>query len=214
MALTGTPIPGQAPAAVTAPAGVPVPAGAVGTHIGHVVNSFGDTPSRQGLLPTAMAEARIAGQHAQLASRQPANLDYMKTHAAHVINAVDPAVLASGPGLGYGVKKAALGVAMHIDLAAAQQGASPNVILHAKHIATAARNTVERADQLLALAQRVLGAATAAEAAGLVSQMASLADQLVNGADANADGRVTPDAGEGGLVTADEHLKLLLAIER
>ena len=39
---------------------------------------------------TAMAEARVAVQHAGLAARNPANLDAMKLHAGHVINAVDP----------------------------------------------------------------------------------------------------------------------------
>jgi len=209
--LTGVPLPSQAPAAAPAAA---LPAGAVGTHIGHVANAFADTPNRQGLLPTAIAEARIAAQHASLASRQPTNLDYMKTHAAHVIHALDPSIIATGPGQGYGVKKGAAAVAVHIELAATQPGASANVGLHAKHIATSARNTVVRADQIIALAQRIQAATTAADAAGLVSQMASLADQLINGADANGDARITPDAGEGGLATADEHLKLMLTMER
>ena len=211
--LTGAPIPGQ----YVAPPGaakVPVPAGPVGIHIGHVVNAFGDTPNGMGLLATAMAEARIAATHAGLAGRQPGNLEYMKTHAGHVINALDPTIIAAGPGLKYGLKKAALGVATHIELAAAAQGASANVITHARHVAMSARNTVDRSDQLLALAQKVQAATTAAEAAALVSQMVSLADQLIAGFDANADGRITWEHGEGGLQQCDEHLKLMLAGER
>ena len=77
-----------------------------------------------------------------------------------------------------------------------------------------ARNTVDRSDQLLALAQKVQAATTAAEAAAIVSQMASLADQLIAGFDANADGRITWEHGEGGLQQCDEHLKLMLAGER
>ena len=34
----------------------------------------------------------------------------IQTHAGHVINAIDPTIVAQGPGLGYGVKKAAQGV--------------------------------------------------------------------------------------------------------
>ena len=210
VALTGAPLPGSLPVAAT----VAVPPGPVGVHIGHVVNSFGNTPSGVGLLTAAMAESRIAATHAQLASRQPTNLEYMKTHAGHVINALDPTIITAGPGQGYGVKKAAEGVATHIELAGATTGASANVQLHAKHIAICARNTVQRADAMIALAQKIMSSTSAAEAAGLVSQLAALSDQLMNGADANADGRVSPEPGEGGLNIADDHVKLMLTMER
>lgn len=207
---SGAPLPGLMPP--SAPT-VAVPAGVVGTHIGHVINAFNGTPSGVGLLTAAIAEARIAATHAQLATRQPTNLEYMKTHAGHVINALDPTVVTAGPGQGYGVKKAADGVANHIELAAAATGSSANVQLHAKHIATCARNTITRADAMIALAQKIIASTTAAEANALVSQMAALSDQLMNGMDANADGRVTPDVGEGGLNMADDHVKLMLTME-
>jgi hypothetical protein len=208
--LTGVPTPGQVAAAAPT---VKVPAGMVGTHIGHVVNSFADTPNKQGLLPVAMAEARTAAQHAQLAGRQPGDLAMMKLHAGHVINAIDPTLMPMGPGLGYGVKKASLGVATHIELAAKVDGASQNVILHSMHIATSARNTVDRCDQAIAIAQKVQAATTAPEAAALVSQLISITNQLIAGADANGDGRITWEKGEGGLQTAQDHVNLMLAAE-
>lgn len=207
VAFTGAPLPGGILRGMT----VPVPAGPVGMHIGHVVNEFRDTPGTQGLLTTALGEARIAAAHATLATRQPTNLEYMKTHAGHAIHALDPTIVTMGPGLGYGVKKAANLVANHIELAALSQGASPQVVTHSKHAATAARSAVARADQLLALAQKVLAATSAADAAAIVSQMSSLADQLVAGVDANGDGRITWEQGEGGLQQAEEHIKLMLA---
>ena len=190
---------------------VAVPPGPAGVHIGHVVNSFNETPTLQGLLPAALAEARIAIQHAGLAGRQPTNLEYMKTHAGHVIHALNPAVITMGPGLGYGVTKAASGVATHIDLAAATQGASPAVVMHAKHIATSARSVAERAGAALVIAQKVMAATTAAEAAALVSALTSAVEQLVAGVDVNGDGRIGWDQGEGGLQQAEEHVKLMLA---
>ncbi len=207
VAVTGAPLPGYAARAAI----LAVPPGPAGIHIGHVVNSFNETPTLQGLLPAAMAEARIAVTHATLAGRQPTNLEYMKTHAGHVIHALDPRVIAMGPGLGYGVTKGAAGAATHIDLAAAAQGASPAVVMHAKHIATTARSVVERAGAALAIAQKVLAATTPAEAAALVSQLTSAVEQLIAGVDLNGDGRVTWDQGEGGLQQADEHVKLMLA---
>jgi len=208
--LTGAPLPGQV---ATNRATVNVPAGPVGTHIGHVVNGFNDTPMGQGLLPVAMAEARVAAQHAALAARGAGNLDGMKLHMGHVINALDPSIVATGPGQGYGAKKAALGVASHIDLAAKAQGASQNVITHANHIATSARNSVQRADSIIVLAKQVQAATAAAEAAALVNQIVSLTEQLIAGADANGDGRVTWEAGEGGLQHAEQHVMLMLNAE-
>lgn len=212
--LTGAPLPGgyTPPPAAARGAGattppIVVPAGAVGTHIGHVVNSFGDTPNGMGLLPVAFAEARTASQHAGLAAKA-ATLDAMKLHAGHVINAMDPTVVTAGPGLGYGVKKAALGVANHIELAAKAAGASQNVIMHSAHIATAARNAATRADQIVALAQQVQAATTTAEATALLSQIVSLCNQVVNGVDEGGTGRVTWQA--GGLQQSQEHVNLML----
>src|SRR5260221_11274804 len=62
----------------------------VRVHMGHVTDSFKDTPNQEGLLSTAFAEAKIAIQHAGLAAKTPDNLDQMKLHAGHVIHAVDP----------------------------------------------------------------------------------------------------------------------------
>jgi hypothetical protein len=208
--LTGVPIPGQV---VAAGPTVPVPPGPVGVHIGHVVNLFADVPGNQGLLSVALIEARTAAQHATLGSQNPADLANMKLHAGHVIHALDPSIVAAGPGPGYGLIKATNGVATHIDLAAKVPGASPNVVTHANHIGTAAKSTVARADSILVLAKQVQSATVAADAAKLMGQIISLANQLIAGADANNDGRVGWQMGEGGLQQADEHVKLLLAGE-
>ncbi len=212
---TGVPTPGQviaAPAPATV-AAIKVPDGPVGTHVGHVVNSFFDTPMNMGLLPAALKEAATAAQHAALSMRTPTNLDAMKMHAGHVINAIDPTIVAAGPGLGYGLKKAANGVAAHIELAAKSQGASPNVTMHAAHVATAARAAAARADQAIALAKQIQAATSASDAAALTSQLASLTAQLTAGVDANGDGKIGWQEAEGGLQQAQEHVNLLLAGE-
>jgi len=210
--LTGAPLPGQLAAAPPSRTAIPnLPTGPVFTHVGHVMNSFSGTPKGDGLLAVAENDAGVAATHAQLAARQPTNLDYMKLHAGHVLNALDPTIVPMGPGSGYGVKKAAMGVAMHIELAAKAQGASPNVQMHATHVATAARNTVTRADSLIVIAKKVQAATDAAAAASLVNQMIPLAQQLMAGADTNNDGRISWE--EGGLSTAEEHVKLMVAGE-
>jgi hypothetical protein len=174
------------------------------------MNSFGDTPDNAGLLRTAAAEATIAENHARLGARTPDDLTMMQTHAGHVLHALDPTVVTSGPGQGYGVKKAATGVVSHIELAAAAEGASAAVKLHAGHVATSARNTVNRVDEIVALAQRIQAATSAADAAALFSQMVPLTQHLMAGADGNGDGRITWEEGEGGLQQAEDHVMLLL----
>ncbi len=216
--ITGVPIPATnlttvANGAPAAPA-IKLPPGAVGVHIGHVMQAFGDTPNMQGLLPVAMSDAKVAAQHAALGARDPKNLDAMKLHAGHVINAIDPTIVAKGPGSGYGVKKATQGVITHINLAAKATGASQNVITHANHVSTSAQNTLTRCDEAVQLAQKIQAATTAADAAALMSQLVSVTSQLTAGFDKNGDGRITWEAGEGGLQQADEHMKLMLAGEK
>lgn len=214
--LTGAPVPGRVVAAAVAgfvPA-AQLPAGLVGTHIGHVTTSYVDTPGKSGLLVIAFAEAAVASQHALLAMRTPTDLAALKMHAGHVLHALDPALQATGPGKGFGLRKASGGVAQHIELAAKEPTASGGVKIHANHIASAARGTLARLEQAVALAKQIQGATDAKVAAGLMSQLVSMCNQLTNGADSNADGRVDWGNGEGGLQQADEHIKLLLAGER
>ncbi len=185
-----------------------VPPGPAGVHVGHVANAFGDTPGGRGLLPTAMAEARTAAQHAALAMRTPDNLASIQTHARHVLHAVDPTADMKGPGLGYGVKRAATGVAAHAELAAKAQGAPESVVMHAAHVATAARNSAKRADDMAVLVRKIEASTTAADAAALASQLQALANELVGGKDANTNGRV--EIAEGGLAMCEEHVKLMV----
>ena len=99
------------------------------THIGHVLDSFNGTPENMGLLPTALAEAKVAADHAALAAKAT-SLQMIQTHAGHVINAIDPTIVAQGPGKGYGVKKAAQGVAQHAGFAANAANANDMVKTH------------------------------------------------------------------------------------
>ncbi len=178
-------------------------------HIGHVADNFPQTPDKQGLLPTALAEAKIAAQHASLGMKNPADLAGMKLHAGHVLHALDPSVEAKGPGLGFGVKRAAQGAAQHIENAAKSEGASANVKTHSTHIAGAANSAAARADEAVALAQKVRAAADAAGAAAAMTELSAVVDGIVAGIDANKDGRVNWAAPEGGLNQAQQHVDLL-----
>ena len=175
-------------------------------HMGHVSDGWNDTPDGMGLLPTAIAEAEIAVFHATLAAKQMDNLDWMKTHALHVLHAIDASAIDAGPGLGYGVLKAASGAAKHIGFAAEADEATDNITLHATHIASSANNTVARVAEIVGYINQIQAASSASAAASAVQQMLRHANQLLDGRDANGDGSVTWHEGEGGLLNTQKHM--------
>ena len=187
--------------------------GAGHNHIGHVMDAWNDTPDGVGLLPAAVEEAGIAAQHASLAAKDPSNLDSMKRHTAHVLHAVDPTQIENGPGKGYGVKQGAEGAAKHIQAAANTDGASDAIKTHATHVATSARNTVARADEIVALAKKIAMATSASAASSLVAELNTLAQQLLPGTDANGAGRTGWQEGEGGLEVATTHANIMKKAE-
>ena len=186
------------------------PPNLVKVHLAHVATTFQDAPGQQGLVATALAEAKIAAQHAALAAKTPDNLDAMKLHAGHVIHAVDPGIERTGPGLGFGVRRAAAGVVEHIQLAAKVPNVPVTVLTLASHVLASSNNTLRRSDEIVALAQRIRAAATAADASADVARLNALAQQLTSGLDVNKDGQIGWQTGEGGLEQAQVQMQLML----
>lgn len=178
-------------------------------HMGHVADGFANTPDGQGLLPTALAEAAVARQHAELALRNQTDLAAMQRHAGHVLHALDPSQIEQGPGAGYGVVRATAGVAQHIDMAGADESASENVTTHAAHVSAAAAGAGERAQHAAALAQQIMAAESAERAAQLLNELNTTLEWMVAGHDANGDGRVGWQSEEGGLAQAEQHMALM-----
>ena len=133
----------------------------------------------------------------------------MQIHAAHVLHAIDPEAIDEGPGFGFGVKQAAARIIYHIEIAAASDHAgSEDVRIHAERVGTLARNTAERAQRIIELVRGIMEANSAEEADPLADELEAVATQLNIGADANGDGEITLEAGEGGL----EHAKLQMEL--
>lgn len=184
------------------------------THVHHVSLTFRGTPDEAGLLPTAVAEAEIALRHAELAAGDPTDLAAMQRHAGHVLHALDPsAVEDGGPGLGYGAIHAAERTAHYIGLAAISDGASESIRTHAEHIETAARNAVVTGTAAAELAGEVMDAEDAAVAAELLEELVERTGAMLNGLDADGDGSIGWQEGEGGLAQAARHLQLLRRAE-
>jgi hypothetical protein len=186
------------------------PANPTHTHIGHVMTMWKDTPGTQGFLPIAMADAKIAATHAGYMQKSPDNLDSLKLHAGHVLNALDPSIEMKGPGSGYGVKRAAAGASQHVQLAAKTETASKGVQTHAGHVTASLANVAEWTDAAIATAQKIRAATTAAEAAPLVAELITQTNNISNGLDANKDGTVGWQTGEGGLAQANQHMMLMM----
>jgi len=186
------------------------PANPAHNHIGHVMTAWKDTPASQGFLPAAIADAKVAAVHAGYMQKSPDNLDSLKLHAGHVINALDPSIEAKGPGSGYGVKKAAAGASQHAQLAAKSEGASKGVQTHAGHVSASLANVDQWTDAAVATAQKIRAATSAAEAAPLVAELTVQINNISNGLDANKDGSIGWQAGEGGLAQANQHMMLMM----
>ncbi len=133
----------------------------------------------------------------------------MKRHVGHVLHALDPSAVESGPGLGYGAVRAAERTAHYVSLAAASVGATPPIETHAEHVETAARNAAANGTAAAELGQEILQAEEAAAAAELLEGMAELTAAMLEGVDADGDGRIGWQEGEGGLTQATTHLELL-----
>ncbi len=179
-------------------------------HMDHVLKSWKDTPDQKGLLGTSQAEAAIALQHIGFALSKPGDLGNMKLHAAHVVHTLDPSVIANGPGLGYGVKKAAGGTAAHVGFAAGSDDASDNVKLHAVHVAASANNVAAWADEAVALAQGIDGQSSAADALAEAKKVQAMVRRIIEGFDANKDGSTSWQDGEGGLAQAEQHMGFMV----
>lgn len=184
----------------------PIPAH---VHIRHVADEFRGTPENRGILPTALAEADIAHRHATLAAQDPADLDNIKRHTVHVMHALDPSAVEGGPGLGYGAMIAAERAAHYIELSAASAGATDGIKTHSNHVATAARSAAANAQAAMEVARQIQEAENASEAAELLGELTALTDAIRNGVDADGDGSVGWQEGEGGLAQAETHLGLL-----
>ena len=182
-------------------------------HIGHATDAFRGTPDGMGLLPTALAEAEVAHQHATLASRDLSSLEGIQRHMAHVIHALDPSRAEDGPGLGYGMIPAADRAARHTGFAAASEGASDAVKTHATHVATAARSAMTHAEQAIERAEAIQAAERAEDAAEMLTELPALTDAILNGTDTDGNGRIGWQEGEGGLAQATRHMGLIKQAE-
>ena len=182
-------------------------------HILQVVNPEAVAVEEVGFLTQAVGEAGTASEYASFAAggqERPGDLPTMRSHAGNVLHALDPTRIEKGPGLGFGLLEASLKTIEQVEMAAAASDATDNVRTHARHVVSCVRNTLERAQRMLEIVERIRATESAAEADRLADELDTLGFQLRNGVDANGDGSVTWHEGEGGLYVAQDHMQLLM----
>jgi hypothetical protein len=146
-------------------------------HLGHVMTNWRDTPGNAGFLIAAVSDGKVAAIHADLAAKSP-DLDSMKLHAGHVLNALDPSVEPKGPGSGYGVRKAATGALQHLDFAVKAEGTSDNIKTQAGLVAASLNDVLLLTNQAITAAQKIGAAKSASEAAVFANELARLTKQI------------------------------------
>ena len=91
--------------------------------------------------------------------------------------------------------------------------ASAGVKTHSTHVSASLNDVVKWADDAIAAAQRIRATDSAAEASKLVAELQMDMMMIVQGMDANKDGTVGWQEGEGGLQQATTHMQLMIKAE-
>ncbi len=168
-------------------------------HMDHVLKAWPETSGGAGLLPAAQASANDALQAAWFVRAYATTGDRARVRDSARSLA---AVLTQG----FGLRRAASGVADHIRFAADAADASDNVKLHAVHVATSAENVVRWTDEAMALARSAQFATRPGAATETARRIYSLVEQIIDGTDADGDGSISWTEGEGGLAQAAQHM--------
>ena len=171
-----------------------------------------DTPDQVGLLVAAQMEAEVAAQHAGLAAASE-DLGGIQRHTTHVLHAIDASTSERGPGKGYGLIVAATGCARHIGMAGESDDASNAVKTHSTHVQTSCQNAVDWAEAIKEKAAMIASATDMASAKAMADEIAAMTQAIVSGMDADGNGRVGWQKGEGGLEQAATHLRLMKEAE-
>lgn len=204
---------------------------AVMAHIRQIITTSPDSPDGDGLALNSLASAlrvlQLAEAQQQYATAN--DLVNLRAHAENMINIIEGA---AGPNYGdvdgdgqvftddgfgmlrFGDSGGYLQATIdRAALASETEGASAEVALHAEHVKIAAENAAGWAGIIRDLELNIIQAANTAEAADLVTGVIDLAQALVEGIDANGDGQVAPEPGEGGTLTMYQHGQLMAGIE-
>jgi hypothetical protein len=156
-----------------------------------VLFSAEDTPARQGFLYIAMYDAAVAAQNVSLA-RAATSLEEVKTKVGEVLYAIDPelapawfakstGVVELWGGTGYGLRRAVRQMIEEIRAALDENSASAALRTYGPRAIRCAENTLQRAEQVVELGQRMLATGQHAELEPMLRELEEVATALNNG---------------------------------
>ncbi len=180
-------------------------------HIGHTLTGWTSTPDRRGLLDVAEEEAGIAQEHARYAVEAATQLNLIKEHVGHVLHAIDPKLLAQGPGLGFGLRPALAGAVNHVGYAAESDDASANIKAFNPSFAEMGAAVERRIALVVGLAEVVMATSSVAEAEALAAEILKLATAFQTGTDEDGDGSI--EIAEAGLSQIRREIEAAVARE-
>lgn len=120
-------------------------------HMGHSLTAWHDTPDNEALLVVAEKEIATALDDSTSLVRAGAN-EEKRQHFRNVVNALNPDIQSTGPGLGYGAIRAMQGTVDHLEYAAQSPDASDNLVTSVVTLAQQGNAISSRLNQALDLA--------------------------------------------------------------
>jgi hypothetical protein len=197
-------------------------------HIKHLLVSFPNTPGKIGLLVGLEDQAQKLSSASQLLQSISASKNSTAIQCA-AQSIIDIAEGTPGShyqslanqcaseniaevGDGYGLLGTGGYIAngeAHASLAATQTDSTPNIQVHARHVAICLENMK---GWITIIDQDALALLTNPTDTGKIQEIVTLANHAYNGFDANGDGSIDPIPGEGGAVTAYYHGQLMAAL--
>jgi hypothetical protein len=148
-------------------------------HVGHTITAWPETAGKKGLFPIAEEEAKIVSEHAGYAVAGARDIAQVKMHLGHVLNALNPALEAQGPGTGYGLLKALDGSADHLGFAREVKDASENLKSGLLPVIESLRQARQDAQVVAVLARDARQSPDLAQVVAYAEEVQQRAHQLV-----------------------------------
>ncbi|MBI5165033.1 MAG: hypothetical protein HY985_14170 [Magnetospirillum sp.] len=167
-------------------------------HLRHLLVRADTTPGNRGVIDIARTEALIA-QQAVRAARGQSDLAALKAQVVAAVNALDPTLVPTGPGLGYGLRPALSATVAEITALISAASGNNEVLLRATPATVSAQTALTRTDESIAIARQVLSAGSVAEAEAPLARLDAALNRIIAGEDLDRDGEIAWSRGEGGL---------------
>jgi len=198
--------------------------GGAAAHIGHILDEASNPPEGlEGLGYLQMLQEEIESSVAIMGLANPASDGRLRLRltARQVMRCVEreaePVVFMRGDPEGhcgriyFGIRPAAEAIISHVQLAVESPDASPAVGTHATHVIASANNIISRSDEIEELVRQIFVGDDTEAFRPLVVRIGELVDAMLHGVDANGDGTIGWQEGEGGADAITQHMGLLQA---